>query len=116
MADIFYATLCQRKADSFAIFGKPEQTPIYVCHKDEKVVDVLKVCTLTPLLGSSRSLPSLPSLGLRRQPALACASAAVCSSTCQGLIKHNVLSAPVLHDNGKSGPTSALSSSLLTLK
>ena len=43
MADVFYTRLCQRKAENFAIFGKAETMPIWVCYKGDKVVDVLKV-------------------------------------------------------------------------
>ena len=43
VADVFYSTLCKRKSDAFAIGGKPEETPILICRKTDKVADVFKV-------------------------------------------------------------------------
>ena len=45
-ADAYYAALCRRKADNFAVGGKPEEKPIWVAHVQDKVVDVLKVSAI----------------------------------------------------------------------
>lgn len=37
----FFKVLCRLKSESFAVGGKPSETPIWICNRDDKVVDVL---------------------------------------------------------------------------
>ena len=95
MADIFYSTLCSKKADTFAIGGRPEETPIFICRRGDKVVDVLKVTQL--LSNATERKPVCYSVPC--DPLTSFPSSSLCCA--QGMIQHNFLSVPVMLENDK---------------
>ena len=79
--------------------SRAQETPIWVCTKKDRVVDVLKAGKHTTSMPSCAVAPSLTRTTAKLN---SCVTAIVSLVlVCQGLISRNILSVPVLMENGK---------------